>query len=104
MARQKGRKRRVPQRTCIACRQVQGKRELIRIVRTPAGEVRVDPTGKLSGRGAYLCANRSCWQVALEQGRLRQALKTGLTADELQALADYGDALAEADDDVEGEQ
>ena len=52
----------VPQRTCVVCRSERGKRELVRIVRTPAGAVQVDPTGKVAGRGAYLCKARLCWQ------------------------------------------
>ncbi len=52
----------VPQRTCVVCRSERGKRELVRIVRTPDGAVRVDPTGKVAGRGAYLCKARPCWQ------------------------------------------
>ena len=47
--------RRVPQRMCVVCREVQGKRALIRIVRTPTEGVLADPTGKRAGRGAYLC-------------------------------------------------
>src|SRR5215469_671186 len=71
--------RHVPQRTCVACRQVRPKRELIRVVRTPDGHVELDPTGKRSGRGAYLCARRSCWELALKKGRLEHELETTLT-------------------------
>jgi predicted RNA-binding protein YlxR (DUF448 family) len=46
----------VPRRTCVACRETDAKRQLIRLVRTPEGTVEVDPTGKRNGRGAYLCA------------------------------------------------
>ena len=49
----------IPQRTCVGCREVLSKRQLLRIVRTAEG-VRVDPTGKLAGRGAYLHDKRSC--------------------------------------------
>ncbi len=66
----------VPQRTCVACRQVAGKRALVRVVRTPAGTVEVDPTGKKNGRGAYLHADPACWEVALKRKALQHALKT----------------------------
>ncbi len=55
----------IPVRTCVACRVARAKRELIRIVRTPEGHVCVDGTGKMNGRGAYLCRNRRCWQSAI---------------------------------------
>ena len=67
-----------PQRTCIACRDKTAKRSLIRIVRTPEGEVMVDPTGRANGRGAYLCDDPACWQRALKSNALDFALKVTL--------------------------
>jgi len=81
--------RRVPQRTCIACRSTNGKRELVRVVRTPEGAIEVDPTGKRSGRGAYICPDAACWQIALKKGRLEPALKVKLTADDRLRLSEY---------------
>jgi len=75
-----------PQRTCIVCREVKDKRDLIRVVRTPAGQLMVDPTGKANGRGAYLCRQTSCWEKNLPKQRLAQALKVTLTAEELAEL------------------
>ncbi|MBN1145999.1 MAG: YlxR family protein [Anaerolineales bacterium] len=69
-------KKHVPQRTCVGCREVLPKRLLIRIVRSPDG-VQVDPTGKMPGRGAYLHDSRSCWERGLK-GALAHALKTEL--------------------------
>ncbi|NTU65646.1 MAG: YlxR family protein [Chloroflexi bacterium] len=65
----------IPQRTCIGCRAVQGKRQLVRVVRQADGHVRLDATGKAPGRGAYIHATGSCWQRALSAGRLAHALK-----------------------------
>ena len=65
----------VPQRTCVGCREVQGKRQLVRVVRQADGHVRIDATGKAPGRGAYIHATRSCWQSVLSGGRLAHALK-----------------------------
>lgn len=79
----------VPQRTCVACRQKDAKREYVRIVRSPDQRVSVDPTGKANGRGAYLCARRSCWEQALSSGALGRALKIGLDSDTEQYLAEY---------------
>jgi len=87
--------KRVPQRTCVGCREVRAKRGLIRLVRTPDG-VKIDPTGKKSGRGAYLHDNRSCWEKALK-GNLGAALKVELTDAEKMILKDYASRLPEAD-------
>lgn len=83
----------VPQRTCIACRAVRPKRDLVRIVRTPEGAVVVDETGKRNGRGAYLCRQRACWERALEQKQLEQALNTTLTPEVVSSLRTYTSLL-----------
>jgi predicted RNA-binding protein YlxR (DUF448 family) len=71
---------------------VLSKRELHRLVRTPDG-VKYDPTGKMAGRGAYLCSSRSCWQHALRQGSLARALKTVLTPEEKAMLTELAARL-----------
>jgi len=78
----------IPQRTCVACGRVQPKRELIRLVRTHDAGVQVDESGKLPGRGAYLCRRVECWEMALRGGALDRALKTALNAEEKQILHD----------------
>jgi hypothetical protein len=69
---------------------VDAKRQLVRVVRQPDGGIIVDPKGKAPGRGAYVCAVRSCWQKALGQGRLERALKVTLSAEQRERLAAYG--------------
>lgn len=93
----KGHVRRQPQRTCISCQQTGAKRELVRIVRTPAGQVVVDPTGKLAGRGAYLCRNRRCWLEALAHKRIQHALKVELAADDEASLRTFMEQLPDED-------
>ena len=90
------RPRHVPQRTCVACRQTEAKRGLVRIVRTAVdGRVAIDPTGKLSGRGAYLCNSADCWRTALKRGQLTRALKIETIAeDDLHTLTDYAQRLS----------
>ena len=66
--------RHVPQRTCIGCRGVKPKRELVRVVRSVAGSITVDPTGKAPGRGVYICKAKSCWDNALRKGNIDRAL------------------------------
>ena len=79
--------RREPQRTCVGCREVQGKRTLMRVVRGPDG-IQVDPSGKLPGRGAYLHDTRSCWEKALK-GSLTRALRAELDDAARAALIEY---------------
>lgn len=99
MAKATVRRRHVPQRTCIACRRTDSKRTLVRIVRSKDQGVLVDPTGKLAGRGAYLCADRACWTRALKINALNRALNTTLTEDEVTALRTYADNLPDLPDD-----
>lgn len=67
--------RKIPQRSCLGCKQVFPKKQLYRIVRTPDGEVVFDPTGKKSGRGAYICPNAECLEQAIKSGRFEHALE-----------------------------
>lgn len=59
-------KRKVPLRRCVGCREMKDKRELLRVVRNKEGEVFIDPTGKKNGRGAYICKNIDCFNTAWE--------------------------------------
>lgn len=70
--------KKIPQRTCIGCKQVRPKKELIRIVRTSENEVLVDLTGKKSGRGAYICPDMECLEVAFKGASLDKALEITL--------------------------
>jgi len=81
--------KRVPQRTCLACRKVKSKRELVRLVRAADGSIEVDPGGKKAGRGAYLCGLPECWEIGLKGGRLEYALKTTLTGPNRKQLVEY---------------
>jgi predicted RNA-binding protein YlxR (DUF448 family) len=85
----------IPQRTCVGCRTVMAKRQLVRVVRTTEG-VLVDPTGKLAGRGAYLHDRRSCWEAGL-RGSLAHALKVDLSAADRDRLESFMKALPQAE-------
>jgi uncharacterized protein len=90
--------RKQPQRTCIACQRTDAKRGLVRVVRTPTGEVAIDLTGKLAGRGAYLCKDKRCWLAALERKRIEQALRVELGTEQRAMLEQYAAQLpAESD-------
>ncbi len=84
---------RVPQRTCVACFQVKPKMELIRLAAFTDGKIRPDYEGKEPGRGAYLCRNRACWELALKgdrKDRLARALRTNIAPENREALFEYG--------------
>ena len=82
--------KRAPQRTCVACRQVKAKQELIRLVRTSDNTVEVDPVGKKAGRGAYLCRAPQCWEIGFTGGRLEHTLRTKLTHENRDRLIELG--------------
>lgn len=68
------RKKKIPERQCVGCRETHEKRELLRIVRSPEGEISIDFTGKKSGRGAYICRNSACLKKAKKSGILARQL------------------------------
>jgi len=84
----------VPQRTCVACRTVKLKRELVRLVHVSNGSVEIDASGKKEGRGAYLCRARECWEIGLKGSRLEYALRATLTQDNREGLMRYGQSLS----------
>ena len=88
----------MPQRTCIACRQVEGKRGLIRLVRTDVG-IEVDPTGKKPGRGAYLHPYQKCWKEVIRGNRIEQALRVRLSDEGRKALLVFMADLPESEDE-----
>jgi uncharacterized protein len=87
----------LPQRTCVGCREVNIKRQLVRLVRTATGQVEIDPTGKAAGRGAYLHERRTCWVHALDRRTLDQALKITLTDADRTRLRTIGDQYSDND-------
>ena len=76
-------KRTYPLRTCLGCGEKKLKRELLRIAKTPEG-VKVDVSGKMPGRGAYICYNAECWKKGSK--RLPSSLKTHLNREEMEVL------------------
>lgn len=67
--------KKIPQRTCIGCNTTKNKNELIRIVRTVDGEIIVDKTGKVNGRGAYICDNIECIEKAIKTKKLERTFE-----------------------------
>ena len=78
--------RKIPQRQCVGCRTMTDKRELVRIVKTPEGEIVLDTTGKKSGRGAYVCRNPECLRKARKSRALERAFEAAIPAEVYDAL------------------
>ena len=93
MGKKRGHRKHVPLRTCIGCRQVQSKREMIRLVRTPEDQLVIDETGKQNGRGAYLCRQKSCWEAALKADRLNKALHMEIGQNEEDVIRGFASRL-----------
>jgi uncharacterized protein len=91
----RGHVRKQPLRTCIECHRSLSKRELVRIVRGGDVTVKVDPTGKIPGRGAYLCRSKQCWSAAIAHRHLGRALKAELTVEDYARIEAYAAQLTE---------
>ena len=78
--------RKIPQRQCVGCRTMKDKKALVRIVKTPEGEILLDSTGKKSGRGAYVCPDPECLTKARNSRALERAFDTAIPAEVYDAL------------------
>lgn len=72
------RPKKMPLRRCVGCQEMFAKRDLIRVVLTPEGDIQLDSTGKRNGRGAYLCKKEACLQLARKRKSLERSLKTSI--------------------------
>ena len=79
--------KKIPMRTCIACKECKPKKELIRIVKTDEG-VKFDKTGKLNGRGAYICNDSKCRELLFKNKLLNKTFKCNVSSDEYNSLKD----------------
>ena len=88
--------KKIPQRQCMGCRERKAKRELIRVVRTTEGTVCLDFSGKLNGRGAYLCQNPECLKKAQKSKALDRSLEVPIPDEVYERLAkEMGQAESE---------
>ena len=78
--------RKIPQRQCVGCRTMKDKKALVRIVKTPEGEICVDATGKKSGRGAYVCRDAQCLKKARKSRALDRMLEVSIPDEVYEAL------------------
>ena len=85
-----------PQRSCVCCRTTRDKSELLRVVAMADGSIVYDPTGKVPGRGSYLCRNAECIKTELKKAaRLSKGLRRAISDEEIENLAK--EMLAEAE-------
>ncbi len=75
-----------PMRKCIGCNEMIDKRQLLRIVRSPEGEIIVDLSGKKNGRGCYICSNRECFEKAKKGKRLERNFKMQISSEIYETL------------------
>lgn len=79
--------KKIPLRQCLGCREMKPKKELIRVVRTPEGEIMLDFKGKANGRGAYLCPDPACLKKATKARALERAFSAPVPAEVYEKLS-----------------
>ena len=78
--------KKIPMRMCVGCREMKPKKELLRVVRSPEGEVSFDLTGRKPGRGAYVCHSNECLMRAIKQKQLERTFEAPITDEVRDAL------------------
>lgn len=79
--------KKIPMRQCLGCREMKPKPELLRVVRSPEGEISLDTRGKKPGRGAYICPDPECLRKAVKSRALDRALETKIPDEVMERLA-----------------
>jgi predicted RNA-binding protein YlxR (DUF448 family) len=80
--------KKIPLRQCLGCREMKPKRELVRVVRSPDGEISLDVKGKKPGRGAYVCRRTACLKRAIKSKALERAFDTAIPQDIYDTLSE----------------
>ena len=78
--------KKIPMRKCTGCNEMKPKKELVRVVKSPDGEISMDLTGKKSGRGAYVCHSKKCLTAAIKAKRLERAFECSIPAEVYERL------------------
>lgn len=79
--------KKIPMRKCVGCNEMKPKKELVRVVRAPEGEISVDLVGKKNGRGAYICPDKACLMKAKKAGRLEKSFECAIPEEVYAALS-----------------
>lgn len=90
--------RKIPLRMCVGCREMKPKRELLRVVKSPSGDVQIDRIGKAQGRGAYVCKNADCFKKARKSKALERALETAIAEAVFEQLMETIEGEAEREE------
>ncbi len=93
--------KKVPLRQCVGCGEMKGKKEMLRVLKTPEGEICLDITGKKNGRGAYLCKQKECLLKARKSRGLERSFKMGITEEVYNQLEESFEALEKEFEKVE---
>ena len=78
--------KKIPMRMCVGCREMKPKKELLRVVKSPEGQVSIDVTGRKPGRGAYVCKSAQCLEKAIRQRQLERAFECALSEETKESL------------------
>ena len=85
--------KKIPQRQCIGCGEMKGKKEMIRVIKTAEGEILLDATGRKNGRGAYLCPSEECLKKAIKNKGLERSFKMAIPKEVYESLEKEMDVL-----------
>ena len=85
--------KKVPMRKCIGCQEMKNKKEMMRVLKTPEGEIVIDLTGRKNGRGAYLCFSKECLEKSMKNKGLERSLKTTIPASVYEKLKEEIDQI-----------
>ena len=85
--------KKIPLRMCLGCNEMKSKQELLRVVKSPEGEISIDSTGKKNGRGAYLCHSAVCLEKAVKSKRLERTFQTAVPNEVYESLKKELDSL-----------
>ena len=85
--------KKIPLRQCVGCGEMKGKKEMLRVLKTPEGEICLDTTGKKNGRGAYICRQKECLQKAIKNKGLERSLKMSIPSEVYDSLEKELDEL-----------
>ena len=96
-------KRQIPLRSCVACKQVKGKKEMVRLVLDRDGTPEIDVTGKKEGRGTYICPAQECWDRAFKENHLERALRRQFSNETREQLKQQGRKLLREMNVAEGD-
>ena len=87
--------KKIPLRQCVGCGEMKGKKEMLRVLKTPEDEISLDATGKKNGRGAYICNSTECLRQARRRKSLERSLKTVIPDEIYEELEKEMDNIAE---------